>query len=314
MDLDHTTYCVPGPGSSCVPHHFRRWPMSRKLRFSALCPIFRGPFLERVAEGYHVDYLNELRDYFSPHLSPSLEHGPLSNWFDFFYHLLFSHYRCEYIYKNAIARLYLAQEDVQNSLLTSELRVGESRSDVVILNGTSTVYEIKSEYDSFERLDGQIADYRKVFDYIVVVTTQEKAELVGDQVPESVGVMSLTGQRKLDVWREPSSNKENVDPGTVFDCMRQAEFCEVVENEFGEVPKVPNSRIYREAKELFCQIEPSKAHDLMVKQLRRRGRRKPFVKLDLMKDTPHSLKHACLSFSKSQALAKEVKRRLTEPL
>lgn len=284
-----------------------------KLRFGAIFPIFRGPFLERVAEGRHVSVLLELQEYFSPLLPPSLDHQPLSDWFNFFYHLLLSRYRCEYVYKNVITtKLYLGCEDLQKSLLTTELRVGESRADVVILNGTSTVYEIKSEYDSFDRLDGQLENYRRVFDLIVIVTTQEKAEPVSDRIPESVGIMSLGEQGELNVLREPSSNKANTDPGKVFDCMRKAEFCAAIRKAFGEIPSVPNSWIYREARQQFCQIDPPRAHDLMVEQLRQRGKRKPFV--DLVNSAPESLKHACLSFSKSQSLAKQLKRRLTQPL
>ena len=50
----------------------------------------------------------------------------------------------------------------------------------------------------------------------------------------------------------------------------------------------------------------------MVEQVSLRGKRKPFV--DLVKSAPDSLKHACLSFSESQALAIQIKDRLAEPL
>ena len=120
------------------------------IRFGTIFPTFRGPFLKRVAHGRHVPSLLELQGAFSD-FSPPKRHHPLSNWFDFFYNLLFSSYRCEYVYKNAIAtKLYLGgHHSLQHSLLTNELRIGQSRADVVILNGTSTVYEIKSEYDSW---------------------------------------------------------------------------------------------------------------------------------------------------------------------
>lgn len=287
--------------------------MVSKLQFRAIFPIFRGPFLKRVACGHHVSALLELGDHFSD-FSPPKQHHALRDWFDFFYTLLFSHYRCEYIYKNAIAtKIYLGRHhSLQKSLLTDELRSGNSRADVVILNGTSTVYEIKSAYDSFNRLANQLYDYQKVFDRINVVTDEARAELVIDQVDHLVGVMCLDAEGKLSVVREASSNKSNTDPGTVFDCMRQPEFCAVVKKEFGDILDVPNSRLYREARELFCQLDPSRAHDLMVESVRLRGKRKPFV--DLVDNAPESLKHACLSFSKSQALAIQIKERLVKPL
>ena len=289
--------------------------MVSELRFGAIFPIFRGPFLKRVAEGRHVSVLRELVEYFSPS-SPSPPpnlHRPLKEWFDYFYRLLLSNYRCEYVYKNAIAtKLYLDLHDSPQKSLINELRIEESRADVVILNGTSTVYEIKSAYDSFDRLDSQLEDYRKVFDRMVVVTTTERANFVVDRVPDIVGVMSLDEKGELAVVKEASSNKANTDPSAVFDCMRKSEFCAAVKAEYGDILNVSNSRLYRKAKALFCQIDPIRAHDLMVQHVRRRGKKGPFA--DLVDSAPKSLKHACLSFSESQALAIQIKERLAEPL
>lgn len=278
-----------------------------------LTPIFRAPFLERVARGEHRAAMLELRNYLAPFLSPPAEESPLRDWFDFFYSLLFKMYRSEYVYKNIISsEVYLSERHPsENTLLTSEFRIGTSRADVAILNGTSTVYEVKSEYDSFERLDGQLEDYTKVFDRIFVVTTMEKALVAESRVDPQVGILILEGD-KLETAREARSNKANTDPGTMFDCMRQAEFCSAVVDRFGSVPEVPNSRLYRESRKLFCRLDPSDAHDLMVEKVRARKRQRPFW--DLVEKAPASLKHACLSLSKSQALAVQISERLEEPL
>ena len=281
--------------------------------FWSILPIFRGPFLERVAREEHRSTMLELGEHFSSFSPPSAS-KPLKHWFEFFYSLLSKEYRCEYVYKNAIATsLYLAKRHpLQDSLLTDELRSGNSRADVVILNGTSTVYEVKSEYDSFQRLEGQIADYRDVFDRIFVVTPAKKAAAVLGKVDPPIGVMVLGDDGTLDEIREALSNKANANPAAIFDCMRQVEFCSVIKDVFGFVPDVPNSKLYRESKKLFCRLDPDHAHDLMVRKVKMRGKRKPFV--DLVNDAPNSLKHACLSFSKSQALAVEIRERLKGPL
>ena len=287
--------------------------MNKSWSFGAILPIFRGPFLERIADGKHHSVIQELGEYFSP-LSPPSVSEPLKDWFEFFYSLLLGQYQCEYVYKNAVATgLYLAgRHSLKNSLLTSEFRSGNSRADVVIINGTSTVYEVKSKYDSLKRLEGQIADYKNVFDRIFIVTTAEKTKAVLGKVDSQVGVMVLGDDGKLDGIREAQSNKTNTDPAKIFDCMRQAEFSSVIKDVFGFVPSVPNSKLYRESKELFCRLAPDEAHDLMVSKVRMRGKRKPFA--DLIKEAPNSLKHACLSFSKSQALAFQIRERLNEPL
>lgn len=282
------------------------------LPIGGLSSLFRRPFLLRVALNRHLPALRELKAHYRG--DPALDNcHRLRDWFDFFYGVLSDKYRCEYIYKNTIAnKLYLdGHHSLKDSLLTDELLSGKSKADVVILNSTSTVYEIKSEYDSFRRLDSQLADYRKVFDRIIVVTTPNKAPLVMELVEDNVGIMSLDANGELEEVKKPIPNKANTDPAAVFGCMRQAEYCGAVSESFGYVPEVPNSLIYREARKLFCQLDPSQAHDLMVKYVKTRRKKPSFY--ELVEEAPESLKHVCLTFSKSPKLAIRIKERLSEP-
>lgn len=48
---------------------------------------------------------------------------------------------------NVIAnKILLGKHSLNTSHMLSEFRVGYNKADVVIINGTSSVYEIKSEY------------------------------------------------------------------------------------------------------------------------------------------------------------------------
>lgn len=279
---------------------------------SAIASLFRCPFLERVAEGTHVPTMLELADYYSS-FSPPSRTALLSEWFDFFYRLLFEKYRCEYVYKNVIAtNIFLSRHSLNSSFMTDEIRSAQSRGDVAILNGTSTVYEIKSHYDSFERLDTQLLDYKRVFDHIFIVTTPIKAEAATRLLDRSIGVIALRHDGTLSAIRESPSNKHSADPGAIFDCMRQSEYCRAITQEFGFVPQVPPSQLYRAAREMFCRLSPGVAHDLMVDQVKRRGKKRPFV--ELIESAPVSLKHVCLSFSKSATMARNIAARLKESL
>lgn len=46
-----------------------------------------------------------------------------------------------------------------------EFNVGASKADLAVFNGTSTVYEIKSEIDSTERLKSQMGDYENFLNF-----------------------------------------------------------------------------------------------------------------------------------------------------
>ena len=276
--------------------------------FGSISPIFRGPFMERVATGQHHKTLLELRDHFRAFSPPPSSDALLKEWFDYFYSILVDNYPCEYVHKNVIANDIYAHH--QDSLI-SELNVANSRADVVILNGTSTVYEVKSEYDSFDRLDSQLADYRNVFDRIYVVTTPGKVDAIMKKIDPVVGVLVLMDDGKIERDKPARPNKENTSPAAIFDCMRKAEYSSAVKERFGYVPNVPNGIFYRETKNLFCQLAPSEAHDLMVRKIKKRKRERPFV--DTIDSVPESLKHACLSFSRPKKMATKIKEKLKEP-
>lgn len=279
--------------------------------FHGIVPIFRSPFLEHAARSQHRATMRELARHFYSHRPPS-ERATLEKWFDFFYSILQVHYQCEYVYKNSLAiDLYLKRHDLQKSVLIDELRSGSSRADLAVMNDTSTVYEIKSEYDSFSRLECQISDYSKIFDQIYVVTARTRVTEVLERVGEPVGVMVLRKDSELETIREPRSNKSHTDPGAIFDCMRQAEFCAATREAIGELPEVPNSLLFQTLRKQFLTLDPIQAHDLMVKHVRNRGKSKTFV--DLILAAPQSLKHACLTFCKSHVLASTIQARLKEP-
>jgi hypothetical protein len=260
----------------------------------------------------HVRMMLELGDRFES-FSPPSPSEPLRRWFDFFYGLLLKQYKCEYVYKNLIAtKVFLSRHSLSASLMTDELRSGASRADLAILNGTSTVYEIKSQYDSFDRLDRQLLDYKKIFDRICVVTTYSRAVSAMEQLEPLIGIVYVRDDGVLCTMRDPSSNKANTEPTAVFSCMRQSEYCSALLDYFGFVPHVPNSQLYRVARDLFATIPAEDAHDLMVKHIKKRSKSRPF--LSLMDSTPLSLKHSCLSFSKSKAMASSIATRLEEGL
>jgi hypothetical protein len=284
----------------------------KTLAMGSIAALFRCPFLERVASGTHIAPMLELAEYYSE-FSPPSRTTRLSEWFDFFYRLLFENYRCEYVYKNAIAtKIFLSRHSLHTSFMTDEIRSAKSRGDVAILNGTSTVYEIKSHYDSFERLDTQLLDYKRIFDRIYIVTTDKKAEAAVQLFEPMIGVIAFREDGTLSVIRESLSNKHSTDPGAIFDCMRQVEYCRAITEVFGYVPQVPNSQLYRHARNMFCSLSPGIAHDLMLEQVKKRGKKRPFA--ELIESAPVSLKHVCLSFSKSAAMANDIAARLREPL
>jgi hypothetical protein len=236
----------------------------------------------------------------------------LSAVYDEIFTFLTRHYRCEYVFKNAITtKLLLGRHSVRTATLLSEFRVGDRKADVVILNGTSTVYEIKTGLDNLDRLAGQLEAYRQVFDRVCVVTELSLAGALAAAVSEDVGVIALTDRYTLHTIREPRSNAENVDPVTIFGCLRRAEYSNILRAELGELPSLPNGIVWREYRKLFAKIPPPVAHRRMVEALRRRSNPNAAMLLPAL---PRSLLHAGLGLRLNRSESERLTLALKSPV
>lgn len=188
------------------------------------------------------------------------------------YHDLVENYRSDFVFRSLIAqKLFLSRHNLAKSAMLNELRIGTAKADVVVLNGSSTAYEIKSDVDNFSRLHEQLLQYLKVFDKIYVVVSHKK--LASVQLPsDHIGVIVVAQNNALRVERKALSNKSNVIPDVMFETLRKDEYLRIIQREFGEAPLVPNTRIFTECKKLFCTIKPERAHDLFVKEMKLRVR------------------------------------------
>lgn len=228
---------------------------------------------------------------FSLFVDPST---PLRDFFDHVYALLFRSYRNEYIYKNVIAqKILLGVHSLNTTCMLTEFRAGECKADTVLLNGTSTVYEIKSAYDSMERLTRQIAAYRQVFDKINVITSDLQVNKVAGTVGEDIGLLVLTDRNTISTVRAPASLKNSVLPSVIFDSLRRNEYEQIIKSHIGAVPDVSNARMYQACRELFCALSPEAAHDAMVAVLKKRGSSRRLH--EFIASVPPSLKALSLS-------------------
>lgn len=91
---------------------------------------------------------------------------------------------------------------------------GETRVDIVVVNGQIHGYEIKSDKDTLERLPKQVALYSKVLDTVTVITGERYAEKVLKIIPEWWGMKVARASKnliRLENVRMPQNNPE-IDP------------------------------------------------------------------------------------------------------
>lgn len=83
-----------------------------------------------------------------------------------------------------------------------EVMYGSSRrvADMVFIsNGHSYAIEIKSEFDTTARLEGQLEEYQTLFDYIIIFSAPKHISRINEVIPDYVGLYSINkfGIQKL---------------------------------------------------------------------------------------------------------------------
>jgi hypothetical protein len=276
----------------------------------ALSRAFSPACIESLMDFGQSSYLSELLDSSKLMQDVKLD-GTVGEFFESLYACLGKAYRGEYVYKNAIAnKILLGRHSLNSAHMLTEFRVANCKADVVILNGTSTVYEIKSKYDSLDRLNNQVAAYSEIFDRINVITAPVHLEKASRILPGNVGIMLLTPKYTIKEIRGAASGKANVNPRVIFDSLRAKEYKAIIHRVFGAIPDVPNTQIYRECRELFCTLTPQRAHDEMVIELSHRDKSAAFK--EHVRSAPQSLKAYALSSSRvNRKSAKRFNKMLT---
>lgn len=202
----------------------------------------------------------------------------LRTYHDFFEHLyssMLKNYRSEFIYKNEIVnKILLGKHSLNTATVLNEFRIGKSIADLVMLNGTSVVYEIKTEYDSPERLLSQINEYRKSFLNVVIVTHHSVADKYKSFLSENglsnIGLLVLTRRNTLTTIVVPIEDSSHLDVTYMFKCLRKNEYSHLIKKYFNYLPDVPNTKLFRECLELAKKINEKDFHNFMFTYLKKR--------------------------------------------
>lgn len=189
-----------------------------------------------------------------------------------FYKLAAKQYRMEYFYKNTLLnKLLLGRHSLRTTTALTEVPIGKSKADFVMINGKGVVYEIKTELDTLERLENQIEDYYKAFKYVCVVTCEEHYEKLKEKLKDTkVGICILTKRNTLSTKKEAEQEDRYLDKKVMFKIMRKNEYEEIIKDVFGYLPQTSQFKYYRECYNLFENIEITTIHENMLKQLKKR--------------------------------------------
>ncbi|WP_345945707.1 sce7726 family protein [Sodalis sp. dw_96] len=178
--------------------------------------------------------------------------------------------RNEYVYRSAlIHNLLLGRHSLRTASMLTEFRVGSCKADMVILNGSGTVYEIKSDRDSLVRLTNQINNYRRAFSKIYVIAGTAHIQEILDTTPKDVGVMSLSRWNRISILREANENTDFICSLTIFDSLRLSEAIDILNELSIEIPSLPNTLMRNAIRSLYSELDPIVIHNHMIKVLKK---------------------------------------------
>lgn len=235
-----------------------------------LAEMFSASFVQKMLEGRHSVHVHKVFETTGfdrlVRKNASIKTALLKA-----YNFLSENYRCEYIFKTAIINeILIKRHSIQEANCITEFRTFNAKADVVILNGTSTVYEIKSDIDKLSRLPSQINAYEQIFDKVFVVSNEKNVSAINKIVSPNTGIMILNQDLSLVPVKEAKSNIEKLNKKLMFDCLRKPEYLDIIGGVYGAVPEVPNTLIHSRCKELFEKLPNSYAHKYFLDVLKKR--------------------------------------------
>jgi hypothetical protein len=190
----------------------------------------------------------------------------------FVYSILESHYQNEYIYKNSFLNEFLIKEIGKNSSkVFNEFRVGNAVADLVMFNGNSKVFEIKTDFDTDIRLKLQLENYRKAFNQIYLIIPESKIEIYNKYEGE-IGLITFNSNRidKFELYRDAIKNFE-IDADTILNILHTKEYKKIVKTYFGFLPEMTSFNQFNKCRDLIKKIPIPHLNNLFIKQMKNRN-------------------------------------------
>lgn len=206
------------------------------------------------------------------------------------YRFMSRNYRNEYFYQNTLLnKLLLGHHSINTTTALTQIPVSKSKADFILINGKAVVYEIKTELDTFDRLETQLRDYYKGFDHVCLVTSEcqyGRAKMLLDNTP--VGVYVLTSQNTIStkLRKEPIENNAHLNHATIFKLLHKSEFEQILLQYYEALPVASQVFYYEECFKQFANIPILEAYAMALKQLKGRNR----IEINEFEKVPYELK------------------------
>lgn len=205
------------------------------------------------------------------------------------YRILSSTYRNEYFYQNSLVNKLLNRQTIRSSTALTQISIGKSKADFVLINGKAVVYEIKSDLDSFSRLEAQLTDYYKAFSHVAVVTSERFYSQIHSLLQDSpVGYYILTARNTISrkKKKEPQEFRSELQHKALFKLLTKGEYESLLLTYFKELPTCPPVFYYDKCFSMFRTIPIQRAYKCVLNELKKRNK----IEYNSFNKIPYELK------------------------
>lgn len=187
------------------------------------------------------------------------------------YKTIAQHYPNEYVVKNEFLGQRIKELlGTSKSVVFNEFRVGKAIADLVLFNGDSKVFEIKTILDQEYRLDSQLVEYKKIFNYVYIIVPNEQLERYA-AYDSDIGVITYSQTlNEFKVQREAGRNL-NMDVNVVMEVLHSKEYLEIIANNF-ELPDEINAfNQFEVSKKLISSLSADCLNEIFVETMKKRN-------------------------------------------
>ena len=197
------------------------------------------------------------------------ENATYLDYLKYVYQILEKNYQNEYVFKNSFLNEWLIGEiGHNNTKVFNEFRVGNAVADLVMFNGISKVFEIKTDFDSTKRLNLQIENYSKAFNQVFLIVPEGKLS-VYSKFDKSIGLISFNNNEKSErftLQRGEITNDE-VDAETIMKVLHTNEYKSMVKSFYGELPIMTSFNQYNICNELIKKIPNNELNKKFIEKI-----------------------------------------------
>lgn len=223
------------------------------------------------------------------------------------YSLISKYYRCEYVYKNELIKLLLKKYGTRNSVYFNEFKVGNSIADMVMFNGESKAFEIKTEYDTPRRLDKQMEDYKRFFDKCYIVIPENRLEEYNNIVESSTGIITMNQENGRVLLKEVrlAYQNERFEPEALMSCLRTDEYKNIVLSLGVSLDGVAGYDIFKFCYNVILQADTDTLRRLFLCEVKKRKNN-----TSLLRKYPMSIRQMMLSLNLPENKANKLLKQL----